>query len=474
MAYKTGNRHQINMFPPTYDELISQTDPVRVYDEFVEYLDFEELKLRIDTNKIGHPEYDPKAMLKLILYGCSYGIRSSRKLEQACHHNITFIWLTGGLKPDYRTIARFRKQNWKALKNVFKQCAKLCIKLGVIEGNILFVDGTKMRANAGIENTRNEETYKENLGKLNNQINKLLKEWERADKSEVDLGSLVKIREELQNTEERKQKIKNLISKMAEEDRASINSTDPECVKVKGRQGTHAGYNGQIVTDEKHGLIVACEAVNESNDSGQFARQINKANEMLEEICETAVADAGYANTRELEKIDQQGIEVIVPTTEQAKHKQKKDNSFSKKHFRYDQMTNTYTCPEGHVLRYEGNLKKKRQYQYRMKQTQDCHSCKYFGVCTKGKRGRTIKRLYSEDVKTKLEAHYLTESAQQKFKLRKHKVEKPFGHIKRNLGADHFLLRGKELVNAEFAVLATCFNIRRIITILGGSLIAKA
>ena len=129
MAYRYGNRHQMELLPLCIEEYVGSDDPVRVYDAFVETLNFNELKLHLDAHKVGCPEYNPKAMLKLLLYGYSYGLRSSRKLERATYHNVSFIWLMGGLKPDHKTIAEFRRKNKAVLKNVLKACARLCIKL---------------------------------------------------------------------------------------------------------------------------------------------------------------------------------------------------------------------------------------------------------------------------------------------------------------------------------------------------------
>ena len=148
MAYRTGEREQMTLFPKSIEEYVIQDDPVRAYDAFVEALNFTELGILLNDNKIGTSAYDPKAMVKLLVYGYAYGFRSSRKLERAVNHNVSFIWLMSGLKPDHKTIANFRKNNKSALKNILKQCARLCIKLGLIEGNTLFVDGTKIRANA--------------------------------------------------------------------------------------------------------------------------------------------------------------------------------------------------------------------------------------------------------------------------------------------------------------------------------------
>ena len=121
MAYRYGNREQMGLFPQSIEEYVTQEDPVRVYDAFVESLDFSELGIELDEGQVGNSEYDPQAMLKLLVYGYSYGLKGSRKLERACYHNVSFMWLMGGLKPDHKTIAEFRRRHKPALKQVLKQ-----------------------------------------------------------------------------------------------------------------------------------------------------------------------------------------------------------------------------------------------------------------------------------------------------------------------------------------------------------------
>ena len=286
MAYRYGGRQQTQMFPQSIDDYVAKDDPVRAYSVFVESLNFKELGVDLDSDKVGNPEYDPCAMLKLLVYGYSRGHRSSRKLERAARYDLSFIWLMGGLKPDYRTIARFRADNKEALKNVLKQCALMCIKLDLTKGNILFVDGSKFRANASINQTWTEERCEKALKKAGVRIDEILAESERIDKEEQDSPSLVKLKEELQDKKALKAKIEAVHKEIKDRSLRSLNATDPECVKVKGRQGTHAGYNAQIVADEKHGLIVSSGVASESNDINQFANQINQAQENLGKKCE--------------------------------------------------------------------------------------------------------------------------------------------------------------------------------------------
>ena len=466
MAYRYGDRSQMELLPPSIEEYVAQDDPVRVYDAFVETLKLEELGIILEEDKVGNPGYYPKAMIKLVVYGYSYGsTRSSRKLERACYHNVSFIWLMGGLKPDHKTIARFRKDNKKALKNILKQCAMLCIKLDLIEGNTLFVDGSKIRANASINNIWTQERCERFLKHIDERIESILAECDKIDEEEENNPSLIKLKGDLKDKEKLKGKIQNVMNELNEKGLESMNSTDPDCVKVKSRQGTHSGYNGQIVVDEKHGLIVNSDVVSESNDSNQFANQIEQAKEVLGKRCENACADAGYTGADDLKKIDEQGIYVIVPSQEQVHNLP--SPPFDKEQFGYDVQNDCYICPEGHNLPYSSYDKDKNHRVYQISNKNICLSCRHYGICTRAKHGRRIRRLVNEETKLKLKNQYEKEESQRIYKLRKERVELPFGHIKRNLGVSSFLLKGSDGVKAEMSLLSTCFNIARMIGILG-------
>jgi len=344
MAYRYGNRYQMELLPKSIEEYVETDDPVRVYDAFVETLNFNELKLTLDPNKVGCPEYYPKAILKLLTYGYSYGFRSSRKLERAIYHNVSFMWLMGGLKPDHKTIAEFRRKNKASIKNVLKACARLCIRLNLIAGNTLFVDGTKVRANASIKNTWTKKKCERALGKIDTRIEAILSE---------------------------------------------------------------------------------CDAVDEY----------------------------------------EQKIKVVVPSQRQASRKEPKP--FDKSNFQYDSEKDCYICPEGHFLTYRRTNKREQNKVYMIREKAMCKQCPHWGVCTKSQQGRQITRLINEEVRQKLEAQYEEAESQAIYKLRQQKAELPFGHIKRNLKVDAFLLRGLDGVKAEASLLASCFNIRRMISIIG-------
>ena len=466
MAYRHGQRHQQMLFPQSMDEYVEQDAPVWAYDAIIEAMDLAEMGFEWDPQKGGCPQYHPQAMLKLLVYGYSYGIRSSRKLERACHYDVSFIWLISGLKPDHKTIAQFRRNNRSALKKVLRQCARLCVKMDLIEGNTLFVDGTKIRANASIKHSWTPARCHRHLEKIDHRIEKILSECDAADRQEANQASLVKMKEELKDQKTLKSKVKRILNELQAQEKTSTNTTDPDCKPMRSLQGSHSAYNVQSVVDEKQGLIVNSDVVNENNDLYQFAEQIEQAHETLGKKCQAACADAGYSSVDELEKIDDQGIQVVVPSKKQASE-EKTNAPFDKSRFTYDAVGDCYVCPEGHVLKYSYTHTIKKTKVYRAGSV--CRSCQYFGDCTSHPRGRTITRLLKADLQQKLEAQYEDVESQKIYSLRKQKVELPFGHIKRNLKMDGFLMRGLEGVKAEASILSSCFNIARMISLLGVS-----
>jgi transposase len=463
MAYRLGNREQMGLLPSSIEEYVGKEDPVRVYDAFVESLNFAELGIELDEEQVGNPEYDPKAMLKLLVYGYSYGVKGSRKLERECHHNLSFLWLMGGLKPDHKTIAEYRRRHKGALKQVLKQCVRLCIELDLIAGNVLFVDGTKIRASAGRSKSHERGWYDKRLKEIDHRIEQLITESEKIDQAQAGEGSLVKINKDLAQAERFRDKIETALKALQESGRSQVNLTDPDCAIMHSVQGSHASYNVQAVTDDQHGLLVHIEAVPDTSDVNQFARQIESAHEQVGKRCEVGCADAGYADTEELKKIDEQGIKVVVPSQRQASHGEEKP--FSKYRFRYDQEKDCYVCPQGKELRYQGTDHQSGRKEYRISNPKTCHHCPQFGSCTTAKRGRKIFRLAYEAEKAKFEAQY--EAFKDIYDRRKTRAELPFGHFKRNLKTAAFLLRGRAGAQAEASLLATCFDLSRMMTILG-------
>ena len=470
MAYKLADRMQQILLPAIIDDYVGPQDPVRVYDAFVEALDLKTLGIPMEP-KPGADEYPPKAMLKLIIYSYSYGIRGSRKIERACYHNLAFQWLMGGQKPDYRTIARFRSEHKEAIKKVLKQCVRMCMKMDLIDGNMLFIDGSKFRANASINKTYDKERAEEAIKKIEQNIDEMIERSEIIDQQEEQESTLMKFKEQIHQKAEFINKMRDVLSELETTEKKSVNITDADAVKAKSRQGTHAMHNVQAAVDGKHGLIVNMDSVSQQDDSNQLSPQTRQAVEILEHKPEHVIADAKYSSVEDVKKIDPE-INIVVPSLKQAQEDKGLHpvQPFDKKHFLYAVHTDEYVCPEGKNLKFK-NFTPEGHKTYQA-QGSECRACAHFGNqdsghCTQSSTGRRVTRLKDEEFKERLEANYLKPENQVRYKLRKEKVEHPFGHMKRNLAAGQFMLRGKAKVDAEASILATCFNLTRMMTIIG-------
>lgn len=469
MAFRQSQRQQQMFLPPTIEEFVAPDDPVRAYDAFVDALDWRSLGIQADPHQPGCPAYPPTIMLKILVYGYSYGIRSSRKLERALNHDLSFIWLAGGLQPDFKTIARFRRENRTALKGVLRDCARLCLKLGVISGHTLFVDGSKFRANAGNHQSWTAEQCEAHLRQIDQRIEEILEECERVDTQEAQEPSLVHLQEELAQQRGRQEQIATALQRLQEEDRARVNLTDPDCAQMRGRQGAHAGYNSQIVVDEQHGLLVQAEVVSDQNDRRQFAPQIAAAAETTGKTPEVAGADNGYYSGAELEKMTAVATQVLVPARESAAPSQ----PFAKGRFPYVAAENVYVCPAGHRLPYRRTCADRPWREYQL-DGGTCGACEHYQECTRGRNGRKIVRYFNEDLRDRLRQQFELPARREVYQRRKQTAELPFGHIKRNLGAGQFLLRGLAGVRAEMSLLASCFNVARLLGLFGvAGLVAK-
>ena len=284
---------------------------------------------------------------------------------------------------------------------------------------------------------------------------------ESVDGSESNDPSLVN-HPELKDAVALKAKVEAIADALKKSGKPMHNTTDPDCRHMQGRQGSHAAYNVQIVVDDKNGLIVQSDAVNDVNDRHQLATQTHQANDHTGKICETTCADAGYDHNAAWKELEEQHIAVVVKPNDQ-----KPSGPFTKDQFRYHADRDCYICPAGETLSYRSTDKKLQHRIYAITTSSICRGCPYKSACTKNYYGRTIARMPFEEIRPVVIGRFQSSAGRALYARRQSKVEHPFGHIKRNLGVQAFLLRRLAGVRAEAAILSTCFNITRMMTLVG-------
>jgi len=468
MGYIAGvAREQLILFPESLDEYLGLDNPVRFIDAWVDTLDLAGLGFS-DTlpAETGRPGYDPRALLKLYIYGYLNRVRSSRKLEQECQRNVEVMWLMGKLAPDHKTIADFRKDNLTAFKESFKAFCVWCRELGLFGGELIAVDGSKFKAVNSAKRNFSQTKVKEYLLEMEERLVVYLQELDQADQGESAVASPKRSAAELQSKIERlktrQEKYQGYLKQMEERGQSQLSLTDPDSRAMPQSPKAPVAYNVQSVVDSNHHLIVAQDVTNDITDHAQLSRMAIAGKEMLQVEQLKAVADSGYAHGKELKLCLAAGIEPYVPRPDTSANT--KLGLFGKVQFVYDPAADTYTCPAGETLtfRFE-TIEKERQIRYY--KTHACGQCPLKEKCTRNKQGRRITRWVDEHIIEETQAR--VEAHPETMKKRGHLVEHPFGTIKFWWDHSHFLLKGLEKVKAEFSLSTLAYNIRRVLNILG-------
>jgi len=259
MGYIKGeDRNQTILFPESIDEYVSDNNSIRIIDEYIEQLDLKRLGFKRAVNpSLGRPPYHPKDMLKLYLYGYLNRIRSSRRLEQEALRNLEVIWLLRKLKPDFKTIADFRKDNKKALKKVFRDFTRLCNEWGLFGKELIAIDGSKFRACNSKKNNYNSKKLARHLKYLDKKIEGYIQELDQGDRAEASLKKpeAHTIKERIQQLKNRRERYTQYQGKLRQSEENEISTTDPDSRLMANHNNVEVSYNVQTTVDAKHKLI---------------------------------------------------------------------------------------------------------------------------------------------------------------------------------------------------------------------------
>lgn len=451
-------RNQYTMLPPVMDEWIPRGHKVRVIDYFIERINVKELGIKEENEETGRPSYRPEVMLKLLLYGYSEGVRSSRKLELMTYENIACRWLVEDLHPDYRTIARFREKNIGIMNELLKETIKL-FKVGGIEfKGVIYVDGSKIKANADDRNTVDEVRIKE----LEEVARKILKEAEEEDKEEEkEQGGENKylIKEEV--IEGLRDEIERLREGLKERGK-KYNKTDPDARFMKHyKGGIRTSYNGQISVSEE-GIILEGDAVNEERDNKQLKERIKGVEENTGERVKEVVGDSGYHEMNQLKGLIEEGYEVIVPNPRDISRGRGRREKYDIEDFEYKREEDLYICPGGKEVRYKKEREDKgKRYKVYVGTWRYCKGCKLREKCIRGKEGGVGRKeiWVLKDREFYKRQKEVIEKNKGLMEKRKTIVEGVIGMIKEVLNFRRFLLRGLKKVKGEWRLVLTAYNI---------------
>lgn len=474
-AYRS-KRFERSLFPPNMFDLLEKDDPVFLYVDIVESLDFSSINRKY--SRLGEHAYDPMMLFLVLLYGYTHGVFSSRKLAGQCQRDLCYMYITGSLKPDFRTISDFRKNHIQELKGLFQQSVLLAKELSMVSLGHVSLDGSFFEANSSKHKAMSYGRMLEAEKALKEEIEGFLVKAEKTDNAE-DLRygkekSGSEVPEELLRKKERLQNIKE--AKRALEERESkenpgkeidpkkqISFADKEA-KIMGSKskGFDYRYNGQACVDEESQIIVGGHLTKKVNDLQEVVPALKEMEETVGELPEKMTADAGYLSAGNIEELEKKGIDGYIATGKGESSGNESTEEIIPSGFTLDEGENRITCPVGKELKLyhesdDGAVKKYRAL------IDDCRNCSLSKTCRDNKFAKRIvvdkNKVYREQMRKKLK----TPEGEAVYRKRKHIVEPVFGQIKYCMGFRSFQLRGFEKTKGEFYLVCMGHNIRKIV-----------
>jgi transposase len=465
MSHLSGlDRSQFLLLPEAVDDYVDADNPVRFIDAFVAGLDLAALGfMRATPAATGRPGYAPGDLLKLYIYGYLNRVRSSRRLEAEAHRNIEIIWLLGGLKPDFKTIADFRSINRAAFKKVFREFVLLCRRLDLFGRELLAVDGTRIKAVNNKDRNFTTGSLQKFIAAADKKLEDYLNRLDVGDAEEgATGGSRVKnLAAKIEALKKKRGEYAAYLSALQKSGENQISLTDPDSRAMAAYTKVGVGYNAQIAVDAKHKMIVAQAVTNDVLDMGLLQQTAEPARQILGVERIDVVADKGYFRTEDIAACEKAGLMPHVPRPQRGAAVT--NGFFRKDEFRYDAAQDVYICPGGHELKpiRQGWLREMKKVDYA--NASACRDCPLRPQCTN--TYRAVSRLENEDALERMEVRIAERP--DLLDRRRAIVEHPFGTIKQWMNQGAFLMRGLENVRAEFSLTALVYNLRRALNIVG-------
>ena len=468
-----AGRSQVTLLPECLDDYISEDNPVRVIDVFVDELDLTELGFAgASPAATGRPGYHPATLLKIYIYGYLNRIQSSRRLEREAQRNIELMWLTGRLSPDFKTIADFRRDNSTGIRNTCRQFVVMCRQFSLFTQAIVAIDGSKFKAVNNRDKNFTPHKLEQRMKQIDESIERYMHALDSADRTQTSEteATTARLNEKLVKLRKHMQDLKAVELDLQQQPDNQLSLTDPDArsMATSGRGTGMVGYNVQTAVDTQHHLIVAHEVTNVGHDRTQLANMAHRAREATGADDLEVIADRGYYKGPELLLCEQAGITAFMPKTMTSDNKSR--GLFDKRDFIYIAQDDEYLCPAGKRLAHRHST-----IEHEMKidvyYTRTCRSCALKAQCTPGKE-RRVRRWEHEDVLDVMQARL--DRHPEKMKQRRCTVEHVFGTLKLWMGSAHFLMKTIAHVSTEMSLHVLAYNLRRVMKIMGISEMLKA
>ena len=461
------DRSQSTLLPECLDDYVTEDNPVRVVDVFVDNLDLAALGFdRAIAQATGRPGYHPATLLKIYIYGYLNRVQSSRRLEREAQRNIELMWLTGRLAPDFKTIADFRKDNGAAIRQVCREFVLLCRRLDLFSQALVAIDGSKFKAVNNRDRNYTRAKVQRRLEQIEESVARYLSELDRADRqgtAPVAEAHTVRLREKVEKLQSEMQRMKALAQavEVAPDQQISLTDPDARSMATSGKGTGTVGYNVQTAVEAQHHLIVDHQVTNVGHDRSQLAVMAQRARAAMQAEHLEVVADRGYFSGEEIVACEEVGITAYVPRPQTSNNQAK--GLFGKRDFIYVPETDTYRCPAGQSLIWRFTTVDKGMTLH-CYWSSACKACPLKAQCTPAAQ-RRVRRWEHEAVIEAMQQRL--DHDPNKMRIRRQTVEHPFGTLKAWMGSTHFLMRTLKHVSTEMSLHVLAYNLKRVMRILG-------
>jgi transposase len=470
------NRQQMVWRAVDVEQLIGEEHPARAIWELVGKLDLSSFHQAIGAVEgvAGRPALDPQLLISLWIYAYSEGVGSAREISRLCEFDPAYQWLTGLEGVNHHSLSDFRVGHRAALDELFTQVLGLLSAEGLVSLQRVMHDGTKIKACAGADTFRREEKIRAHLEIARQQVEAMGDPGNEELSQRVAAARQRAARQKQQRLELAQQELEKLRrSKVGQEakENVRVSETDPEArIMAQSGGGYAPSYNVQISTDAAQRIIVGVGVSQSASDQGQLAPAVDKIEENLERPPEQAVVDGGFTSRETIVEMDRRGVDLIgsmADTSVQSAgqfDRRGVDAAFRPEAFTYQPESDTYQCPAGKVLSYEGKDRSVglTQYKYRASAT-DCAACAFKRKCCphNAAKGRMVVRPEEAPAVAAFRAKMQTEEAKQIYRQRGGVAEFPHAWIKAKIGLRQFQLRGLIKVTIEATWACLTYNIQQ-------------
>ena len=463
---KGEQRTQSVLFPEQLEGWITDDNPVRAVDAFIDELDLTELGFAgAQPAATGRPAYHPATLLKIYIYGYLNRIQSSRRLERQAQRNVELVWLIGRLMPDFKTIADFRRDNGEAIRRVCREFVELSRQAGLFTEGVVAIDGSKFKAVNNRDKNFTAHKLQARIKQIEESIVRYLDDLDRADRepAPVPTARVSQLKEKIAAVKAQVRKLRQIERQMLQSPDQQVSLTDPDArsMATSGRGTGIVGYNVQTAVDAQHHMIVAHEVTNVGHDRTQLTDMATAARDAMGHREMTALADRGYFKGEEILQCEEAGIKPLVPKP--LTSGSKADGRFDKRDFVYNSKRNEYRCPAGEraIWRFSTIEHGLTIHKY---WSSACPRCSMKSQCTTSNY-RRITRWEHEQVLDDMQRRL--DRTPEASRVRRQTVEHPFGTLKAWMGSTHFLTKTLPRVRTEMSLHVLAYNLKRMPQIFG-------